>query len=56
MDQITWSSLVVHLKLKSLLKRPAQDDIIEAKEFYKQLSFEKYKGKLVLRFSSPSVY
>ena len=33
--------LVVQLKLKCLLKKPTHDDIIEAKEFYKQLSFER---------------
>ena len=33
------SSLVIHLKLKCLLKKPAQDDIIEAKEAYIQQSF-----------------
>ena len=49
MEQITSSSLVVHLKLKCLLKEPARDDIIEAKEVYIQQSFERYKGKLVLR-------
>ena len=44
------SSSVVQLKLKCLLKKPAHDDIIEAKEFYIQLSFERYTGKLVLYF------
>ena len=44
------SSLAVQLKLKCLLKKPTHDDIIEAKEFYIQLSFERYKGKLVLHF------
>ena len=44
------SSLVVQLKLKCLLKKPTQDNIIEAKEFYIQLFFERYKGKLLLRF------
>ena len=39
------SSLVVQLKLKCLLKRPSHDDSIEAKAFYIQLSFERYKGK-----------
>ena len=37
------------LKLKCLPKKPTQDDIIEAKKFYIQLFFERYKGKLVLR-------
>ena len=50
MEQITSSSLVVHLKLKCLLKKPTQDDIIEAKELNIQLFFERYKGKFVLRF------
>ena len=44
------SSLVVHLKLKCLLKKPTQDDIIEAKDFYIQLFFERYQGKLVMCF------
>ena len=52
MEQITPSSLVEQLKLKCLLKKPTHDDIIEAKEFYLQLSFERYKRKLVLRFWS----
>ena len=42
------SSSVVQLKLKYWLKKPIHDDIIEA--IYIQLSFEIYKGKLVLRF------
>ena len=49
MEKITSSSLVVHLKLKCLLKKPAQNDIIEAKEVYIQKSFGRYQGKLVLR-------
>ena len=28
--------------------KPTRDNIIEAKEVYIQLSFERYKGKLVL--------
>ena len=47
--QITSSSLALQLKLKCLLKKPTHDDIIEAKEVYNQQSFERYKGKLVLR-------
>ena len=47
--QITSSSLVVELKQKCLLKKPAHDDIIEAKEVYIQQSFGRYKEKLVLR-------
>ena len=39
-----------------MLKKPTHDDIIEAKEVYIQQSFGRYKGKLVLRNSSPSVY
>ena len=35
---------------KCLLKKPTNDGINEAKEIYTQLSFEIYKGKLVLRF------
>ena len=50
------SSLVAQLKLKCLLKKPTHDDIIEAKEVYIQQSFGRYKGKLVLRNSSLSVY
>ena len=50
MEQIMLSSLVVQLKLMCLGKKPNHDDIIEAKEFYIQLSFERYKGKLVLHF------
>ena len=50
------SSLVVQLKLKCLLKKPTHDDIIEAKEVYIQQSFGRYKGKLLLRNESPSVY
>ena len=49
MKKITSLSLVVQLKLlKCLLKEPTHDDIIE--EFYIQLSFVRYKVKLVLRF------
>ena len=55
-EQITSSSLVVHLKLECLLKKPTHDDIIEAKEFYIQQSFGRYKGKLALRNKSPPVY
>ena len=49
MEQITSSSLVLQLKLKCLLKKPAHDDIIEAKEVYIKQSFGRYIGKLVLR-------
>ena len=42
------SGLVVQLKLKCLLMKPTHDDIMEAKEVYIQLSFERYEGKLVL--------
>ena len=31
-------------------KKPTQDEIIEAKEVYIQLYFERYIGKLALRF------
>ena len=55
MELITSSSLAVHLKLKCLLKKQTQYDMIEAKKFYIQLSFERYKGKSVLRNLSPSV-
>ena len=43
------SSLVVHLKLKCLLKKPTHDDIIKAQEVYIQQSFGRYKRKLLLR-------
>ena len=56
MEQITSSSSVVRLKLKCLLKKPTHDNIIEAKEVYIQQSFGRYKGNLVLRNLSPSVY
>ena len=39
-----------------LLKKPTYDDIIKAKEVYIQQFFGRYKGKLVLRNESPSVY
>ena len=48
MKQILSSSLVLQLKLKCLLKKPTNDDIIEAKEVYIQQAFGRYKGKLVL--------
>ena len=44
------SSLVVQLKQNCLLKKPTHDDIMEAKKFYIQLSFERHKVKLVLHF------
>ena len=43
------STLVVQLKLNCLLKKPTHDDIIEAKEVYIRQSFERYKGKVLLR-------
>ena len=49
MEQITLSSLVVHLKLKCLLKKLTHNDVIEATEVYFQQSFGRYKGKSVLR-------
>ena len=49
------SGLVIQIELKCLLMKPTHDDIIEAKKIYIQLSFERYKGKLVLRILSPSV-
>ena len=36
--------------------KPTHNDIIDAKEVYSQLSFEKYKGKLLMRNLIPSVY
>ena len=50
MEQMTSSSFVVLLKLKCFVKKPNHDDMFDAKEFYTQLSFELYKGKLALRF------
>ena len=35
--------------------KPTHDDMVEAMEVYIQVSFERYKGKLVLRILSPSV-
>ena len=43
-EAVTWSSSVVHLKLKRLLKKPTHDDIIGAKKDCIQPSFERYKG------------
>ena len=41
---------VVQFSCTIKLKVFAEDDIIEAMEFYIQLYFESYKGRLVLRF------
>ena len=49
------SGLIVQLKLKCLLMKQTHDDIIEANEVKIQQSFERYKGKLMLHISSPSV-
>ena len=49
-EPVTTSSLIVKLNLKCWLQKPSPDYIIEAKEVYIQLSFERYKGELVLRF------
>ena len=49
-EAVKSSGLVVQLKLKCLLMKPTHDDIIEAKEVNIQLSFERYKGKLVCLF------
>ena len=43
MEQITSSSLVVQFKRKCLLKKPTQNDIIEAKKFYIQLFLKDIK-------------
>ena len=43
-------SLVVKLKLECLLKKPTHDDIIEAKEFYIQLSFERFQREVSFAF------
>ena len=42
--------------LADSVKKHTHDDIIEAKEVYFQLYFERYKGKLVLHFISLSVH
>ena len=47
-EAVKSSSLVVQLKLKCLLMKPTHDDIIVAKEVFSQLSFGRYKGKLML--------
>ena len=61
-EAVTSSDLVVQLKLKFDLMKPTHDDTIKAKEVrkrakevYIQLSFERYKVKLMLRNLSPSV-
>ena len=56
MESVTSPDLVIQLKLKLLLMKPTHDDIIEAKDVYIQLSIERYKVKLMLRNSGPSVY
>ena len=48
-EAVKSSNLAVQLKLKCLLMKPTQDDVIKANKVYSQLSFEKYKGKLSLR-------
>ena len=48
-EAVKSSALVLQSKLKCVLMKPTHDDIIEAKEVYIQLSFERYVGKLVLR-------
>ena len=55
-EEVKSSGLVVQLKLKCWLMKRTHDGIVEAKEVYTRLSFERYKGKLVLRNLSPSVY
>ena len=40
------SSLVLHLKLKCLLKKQVHGDIIEAKAIYIRQSFGRYKGEV----------
>ena len=46
---LTSSDLVVQLKLKLLLMKSTHDNIIEAKGSLHQVSFERYKVKLMLR-------
>ena len=48
-EAVMSSDLVVQFKLKFLLMKQTHDDIIEAKEVYIQLSFKRYKVKLMLR-------
>ena len=55
-EVVTSSDLGVQLKLKFLLMMPTHEGIIEAKEVYIKLSFERYKVKLLQRNLSPSVY
>ena len=38
-------SFTYHINLKCRLKKPTYADVIEAKEVYIQLYFERYKGK-----------
>ena len=40
----------MELKLKCWLKKPSHDNIIETKEVYSQLNFERYEGKLMFAF------
>ena len=54
-EAVNSPGLVVQLILKRLLMKQTHDDNIKAKEGYIQLSFGRYKGKLVLRYLSPSV-
>ena len=48
-EAVMSSGLAVQLKLKCVLMKHTHDDIIEAKEVYIQLIFERHKGKLLLR-------
>ena len=48
-EAVKSSGLVVQLKLKCCLMKRTHDGIIEANEVYIQLSFGRYKRKLVLR-------
>ena len=47
-EAVKSSGLAVKLKHKCLLMKPTHGDIIEAKGVYSQLSFGRYKEKLVL--------
>ena len=53
-NNVVQFSCTFKTNLKVFSEKPTHDDIMDAKEVYFQQSFGKYKGKLVLRNSSPS--
>ena len=55
-EAVTSPSYFVQLKLKCWLKKSTHVDRIKAKIVRIKLYFERYKGKLVLRIYSMSVY